>query len=117
MIDFFTCYVFCHPIKLIIFSLFGGGEARLKEMTKKFSELTDSQWAAISPFFNLKRTLRHDLRTIMNALLYLLRTGCQWRNLPKNFPSWRAVNYYFEQCKLDGRFELINDKLNQLDRW
>lgn len=85
-------------------------------MTKKFSELTDSQWAAISPFFNLKRTLRHDLRTIMNALLYLLRTGCHWRNLPKNVPSWRAVNYYFEQWKLDGRFELINDKLNQLDR-
>ena len=85
-------------------------------MTKKFTELTDSQWAAISPFFNLKRKRRHDLRIIMNALLYMVRAGCQWRNLPKNFPPWRAVNYYFEQWKSDGTLQLVNDRLNQLDR-
>ena len=85
-------------------------------MTKKFTELTDSQWAAISPFFNLKRKRRHDLRTVMNALLYMVRAGCQWRNLPQNFPPWRAVNYYFEQWKVDGRLGFINDRLNQVDR-
>jgi transposase len=85
-------------------------------MTKKFTELTDSQWAAISSFFNLKRKRRHDLRTVMNALLYMVRAGCQWRNLPQNFPPWRAVNYYFEQWKVDGRLGLINDRLNQVDR-
>ena len=85
-------------------------------MTKKFTELTDSQWAAISPYFNLQRKRRHDLRCIMNAILYMVRTGCQWRNLPQNFPSWRAVNYYFEQWKRDGTLLKINDKLNMLDR-
>ena len=85
-------------------------------MTKQFRELTDSQWAAISPFLNLRRKRRHDLRHIMNALFYMVRTGCQWRNLPPNFPPWRAVNYYFEQWKRDGVLLRINDKLNMLDR-
>lgn len=85
-------------------------------MTKQFEELTDSQWGAISPFFNLKRKRKHDLRTMMNALLYVARVGCQWRNLPKNFPPWRAVNYYFEQWKRDGTLLAANDELNKQDR-
>lgn len=85
-------------------------------MTKQFSKLTDSQWAAISPFFNLKRKRRHDLRQITNTILWLLRTGCQWRNLPEEWPNWQAVYYYFERWKQDGTFERINVALNQLDR-
>ena len=84
-------------------------------MTKKFTELTDSQWAAISPFFNLKRKRRHDLRTVMNALLYMVRAGCQWRNLPQNFPPWRAVNYYFEQWKVDGNEAVKEFTKNKID--
>ena len=52
----------------------------------------------------------------MNAILYILRTGCQWRNLPENFPHWQAVYWYFDQWKDNGTFEQINRKLNQLDR-
>ncbi len=85
-------------------------------MTKQFKELTDSQWAAISPYLNVQRKRRHDLRQIMNALLYMVRTGCQWRNLPPNYPPHRAVNYYFEQWKRYGILLKINDKLNMLDR-
>lgn len=85
-------------------------------MTKQFEELTDSQWAAISPFFNLKRKRKHDLRVMMNALLYMVRIGCQWRNLPPNFPPWRAVNYYFEQWKQNGTLVRVNEQLNRLDR-
>ena len=85
-------------------------------MTKQFRELTDSQWASISPFLNIRRKRRHDLRNIMNALFYIARTGCQWRNLPPNFPPWRAVNYYFEQWKRNGILLRINDTLNMLDR-
>lgn len=87
-----------------------------EDMTKQFRELTDSQWAAISPFFNLRRKRKHDLRVIMNAIMYMARTGCQWRNLPKSFPSWRAVNYYFERWKEDDTLLRINDRLNMLDR-
>lgn len=85
-------------------------------MTKKFSELTDSQWDAISPFFNIRRKRKLCLRHVLNGILYILRTGCQWRNLPQAFPKWRAVNYYFEQWKKDGTFEQMNAALNRLDR-
>lgn len=85
-------------------------------MTKQFSELTDIQWDAISPFFDLKRKRAVKLRAVMNALLYMVRTGCQWRNLPSNFPKWRAVNYYFERWKKDDTLVRLNEELNKLDR-
>ena len=85
-------------------------------MTKQFSKLTDPQWDAISPFFDLKRKRKHDLRQMMNIILWVLRTGCQWRNLPEEWPNWQAVYYYFMRWKQDGTFERINLALNQLDR-
>ena len=85
-------------------------------MTKKFEELTDSQWGEISEFFDIKRKRKHSLRVVVNALLYMVRTGCQWRNLPTTYPHWRAVNYYFEKWKRDGTIQKINDALNQRDR-
>lgn len=85
-------------------------------MTKKFKELTDSQWAEISEFFHTKRKRKHSLRVVVNALLYMVRTGCQWRNLPITYPPWRAVNYYFEKWKRDGTIQKVNDVLNQKER-
>ncbi|WP_461088717.1 transposase [Spirosoma gilvum] len=55
-------------------------------MTKQFSKLTDSQWATISSFLSLKRKRKLDLCQVMNAILWLLRSGCQWRNLPDEYP-------------------------------
>ena len=51
-----------------------------------------------------------------NSILWLLRTGCQWRNLPDCWPAWQAVYYYFDAWKQDGTFERINAALNELDR-
>lgn len=85
-------------------------------MTKQWTPLTDYQWAAISPFFDLKRKRHHDLRQILNAILWLLRSGTQWRNLPSQWPHWQAVYYYFDRWKTTGLFERINLKLNQMDR-
>jgi len=84
-------------------------------MTVQFEKLTDSQWNAISDIFpKRKRTL--CLRNILNALLYIVRTGCQWRNLPKENPKWTAVYYYFDKWITDGTFEKINLRLNSIDR-
>ncbi|WP_018620583.1 transposase, partial [Spirosoma luteum] len=55
-------------------------------MTKQWEPLTDPQWAAISPFFNLKRKRKVDLREVVDVILWLLRTGTQWRNLPATWP-------------------------------
>lgn len=48
--------------------------------------------------------------------MYITRTGCQWRNLPLNFPKWRAVNYYFERWKRESTLIAMNDMLNMEDR-
>lgn len=84
-------------------------------MIIQFEKLTDSQWDAISDIFSKrKRTL--CLRNVLNALLYIVRTGCQWRNLPKGNPKWTAVYYYFDKWIADGTFEKINFRLNSIDR-
>ena len=70
----------------------------------------------MAPATRLKRKRKHELRQIVNTILWLLRTGCQWRNLPEEWPNWQAVYYYFERWKQDGTFERINAALNQLDR-
>ncbi len=85
-------------------------------MTKQWGPLTDYQWAAISPFFNLQRKRRHDLRKILDCILWLLRTGSQWRNIHPDWLPWQAVCYYFEQWKKAGVFKQNDSALNQLDR-
>ncbi|WP_228724272.1 transposase [Spirosoma sp. KUDC1026] len=85
-------------------------------MTKQWKPLTDAQWDAISPFFALQRKRKHDLRRIVNIILWLLRTGGQWRNLPFDDLPWQSVYYYFDRWKHNGIFEQINAALNQLYR-
>ena len=91
------------------------GSSNYKAMTKQWKSLTDPQWAAISPFFDLKCKRKHDLRHVIDCIIWLLRTGCQWRNLPGCWPHWQAVCYYFDSWKTDNLFERINASLNELD--
>jgi len=63
------------------------------------TDLTDEQWKLIEPFLPLAlpggRPRETDLREVVNALLYLVRSGCQWRMIPHEFPPWRTCyNYY-----------------------
>ena len=58
------------------------------------SDLTDAQWACLRrhlPLATALRQRRHSLRRVFDAIFYLLRTGCQWRFLPTDFPPWQAV--------------------------
>ncbi|GIV57688.1 MAG: DDE transposase [Rhodothermaceae bacterium] len=64
------------------------------------SDLTDSQWQHIKPFFDWQRKRKYDLRRdILDALFYLAKTGCQWRMLPRDFAPWTTVYYYFRKWK------------------
>ncbi|HVA89757.1 MAG TPA: transposase [Chloroflexota bacterium] len=69
------------------------------------TDLTDSQWALIDPLLPQSRgsgrRQRISLRLIVNACLYLLRTGCQWRLLPKEYPKWQSVYYHFAKWRRD----------------
>ena len=50
-------------------------------------------------------------RDILNAILYLLRSGCSWRMLPHDLPPWRIVYHYFRQWRLDGTWQVMHDLL------
>ena len=52
----------------------------------------------------------------MNAIMYLVKTGCQWRMLPKDFPPYNTVFYYFNKWKLEGVFDELMDKLHVIVR-
>jgi putative transposase len=59
------------------------------------------------------RPAAHERREIVNAILYVLRTGCQWRALPHDLPSWKTVYTYFRTWRLDGTWERIHDALRR----
>ena len=72
--------------------------------------------AVIENYLPTQRKRRLCLRQVTNAIFYILRTGCQWRNLPQTYPHWQAVYYYFVKWKQDGRLNQLNQALNQRDR-
>ena len=69
------------------------------------TDLTDEQWAILEPLLQRAdgpgRPTELDLRTVVNALLYKNRTGCQWRMLPSDFPPHSSVRYYFDKWRHD----------------
>ena len=63
-----------------------------------------------------QRKRKYNLRNVLDAQFYILRTGTQWRNLPDNYPPWETVYYYFRKWKKDGILECLNSTLNKLER-
>lgn len=80
-------------------------------MTSYPTNLSNSQWQVISKYLNIERIRKYDLREIVNAILYLVKTGCQWRMLPKDFPDWKLVYYYFSSWKKSAVIEHIHESL------
>ncbi len=84
------------------------------------SDLTDAQWALIEPHIPPEpgggRPRKTDLRDVFDAILYLLRTGCQWRYLPIDFPPRSTVWRYFDQWRRDGTLDRIHDALRRTVR-
>ena len=67
------------------------------------SDLTDTQWAKLEPLLKPSRLDRHEggrprkyeLRRVVDAMLYVVKTGCQWRQVPVDFPPWQSVYQQF----------------------
>lgn len=91
-----------------------------KEKTGYNTDVTDAQWAVLATFLERPagagRPLKHDLRQIVNAILYLVRTSSQWRNLPNDFPNYNTVYYHFRKWCKDGTLQSINHELVKVDR-
>ena len=78
-------------------------------------DLTDAQWALIEPVLPARegagRPTTVNLRRVIDALLYLNRTGCQWRMIPTDFPPSGTVRYYFDKWIADGTLLDLHDAL------
>ena len=80
------------------------------------SDVSDAQWELVKGYLDClpdepgpQRRL-YERRAVLNAILYRLRTGCQWRFLPNDLPDWQTVFHYFQKWSGDGTIErLMND--------
>jgi transposase len=81
------------------------------------SDLTDAQWGIIEPLLAGRSgpgaPIELNLRRVLEAIFYLSRTGCQWRYLPRDFPNYNSVRYWYDKWRRDGTLERIHDTLRE----
>jgi transposase len=75
------------------------------------TDLTDFQWQVIQDILPDTRRRKPSLRLLVNALLYWTKSGCQWRLLPREFPAYALVYYYFRRWQADGRWARLHQAL------
>ena len=74
--------------------------------------VTDAQWGNIKGYLDTRgRRRKHSLRSVWNALMYVVKTGCQWRMLPRDFPKWQLVYYYYRKWVDAELFDKLLDQL------
>ena len=96
----------------------GGYFATLARMRKPYpTDLSDAEWNYIEPHLPAPkghgRPRTHSLREILNAIFYVLKSGCQWRLSPHDFPRWPTVYWYFRKWRIDGTWERINRAIRE----
>lgn len=76
-----------------------------------------AEWVMLKPYLpvpeNTGRPKLHDTREILDAVFYILRSGCVWRLLPRDFPPWKTVHHYFRVWRIDGTWERLNTVLRE----
>ena len=81
------------------------------------SDLSDAEFAALGPHLPAPaptgRPWKHPLRAILDGIFYLTRTGCQWRCLPREYPPWPTVYWWFARWRRDGTWERLNAALRE----
>ena len=88
------------------------------------SDLTDSQWARLEPLLREPPEGRHaggrprkyPLRRVTDAMLYVVKTGCQWRQMSVDFPPWQTVYQQFRAWRLLGTWERVTKSLREQGR-
>jgi putative transposase len=91
-----------------------------EESKKHATDLSDDEWGCIKSYPPVStgrgRPRIHSPREILDALFYVLKTGCPWRLLPKDFPPWKSVYDWFRKWRIDGTFKRLNAALRKLLR-
>ena len=76
------------------------------------TDLTDAEWECLEPHVpppnKRGRPKTHTTPEILNAIFYVLKSGCAWRLLPRDFPPWETVYWWFRRWRIDGTFERLN---------
>jgi putative transposase len=84
------------------------------------TDLSDAEWQILEPLIPAPksggRPPKWSRRIILDGIVYVVRSGCQWRLLPREFPPWRTVYHYFRQFRLDGTWERLNATLRERER-
>ena len=80
------------------------------------SDLTDNEWEMIKSFFPVGNKSEHHKRSLVDAIFYIDKTGCQWRQLPHDSPPYTAVWSFFRRARENGLWEKIMDALVQKTR-
>ena len=79
-----------------------------KQVRKPYpTDLTDTQWKEIAPHYSGMRNRKWSKRELTNAVLYIVKTGCQWRQLPHDFPPYQTVYSFFSRGTKSGLWEKI----------
>ncbi len=81
------------------------------------TDLSDAEWKCIEPHLPTPkadgRPRIHPLREILNAIFYIVRSGCAWRLLPHEFPPWKTVHHYFRTWRIDGIWKKLHAALRE----
>lgn len=71
------------------------------------TDLTDEQWKKIEQLFSNLRTYKWTKRELTNAVLYLVDSGCKWRQLPHDFPPFSTVHSFYRRARITGLWDAI----------
>ena len=83
------------------------------------TDLTEAQWAQLRPLLpppGIGPPLRHEQRVLVNAILYILRSGGPWRLLPHDFPPWSTVYHHFRKWRNEGVWQEVMHTLRHQER-
>ena len=98
---------------------FSRTEETIQSAVRYPNDLADEEWEILEPIINelesytIGRPRKSDLRELLNAIFYLNKTGCPWQYLPKNFPPYKLVNYYYNKWTDNHLPEKVNTVLRQ----
>lgn len=81
------------------------------------TDLSDREWDCIKDLLPAAKAVgrprKLEMRQVLNAIFYVVRGGIAWRMLPREYPNWKSVYHYFRLFRIDGRWQIIHDKLRQ----
>ena len=84
------------------------------------TDLNDTEWAQIAPYLPQPSSTgaprKHDWRSLLNAMFYVVKNGCVWRALPHEFPAWKTVYHYFRLFRQTGQWQELNTKIREAVR-